>query len=76
MELDKVCKLIKTLYKLKQAPYIWHKTLVKFFKMLGFTQLEFDYKIFVLVDKRLFIAVYINDLLIFNLDLPHIENIL
>lgn len=48
---DKVCKLIKTLYGLKKAPYIWYKTVVKFFKRLRFTQFELDYKIFVLLEK-------------------------
>ena len=50
-EFENVCKQIKALYGLKQALHIWYKTLVKFFKKLRFTQLEFDLRIFVLVDK-------------------------
>lgn len=35
-ELEKVCKLITALYRLKQAPHIWYKTLIKFLKKLRF----------------------------------------
>lgn len=55
--MDKVCKLIKALYVLKQAPHVWYKTLVEFFKKLGFIRLELDHGIFVSTDKQLFIAV-------------------
>ena len=70
---DKVCKLIKTLYGLKQTPHVWYKTIVKFFKKLGFIRLELDYGIFVSSDKQLFIAVYINNLLLFGLDTTRLE---
>ena len=33
---DKVCKLLKALYRLKQAPHVWYKTLVEFLQTLGF----------------------------------------
>ena len=74
-ELDKVCKLIKALYGLKQAPHVWYKTLVKFLKKLGFTRLELDHGIFVSADKQLFIAVYVDDLLIFGSNLPRLEDV-
>ena len=74
-ELDKFCKLIKALYRLKQATHVWYKTLVKFLKKLRFTRLELNYGIFVSADKQLFIAVYIDDLLIFGLNLPRLENV-
>ena len=75
MELDKVCKVIKALYKLKQAPHVCYKTYVKFLKKLGFTLLELDHRIFVSVNKQVFITVYVDDLLIFGLDLPCLENV-
>lgn len=49
--IDKVCKLLKTLYRLKQASNIWYKTLIIFFCKLGFLRLKFDHSIFVLEDK-------------------------
>ena len=74
-ELEKVCKLIKALYGLKQAPHVWYKTLVEFLKKLGFTRLELDHGIFVSADKQLFIAVYVDDLLIFGSDVPRLEDV-
>lgn len=67
-KLNKVCKLMKVIYRLKQASHIWYMTFIKFLKKLGFTQLELDYGIFVLTDKQLFIAVYINNFLIFGVN--------
>lgn len=75
MELDRVCKLIKALYRLKQALHIWYKIFVKFLKKLGFTQLKLDHGIFVSAGKQLFIAVYIDNLLIFGLDLPRLDDV-
>ena len=51
LKLSIVCKLIKALYKLKQIPHVWYKTLVKFFKKLGFIQLKLNHEIFVSTDK-------------------------
>lgn len=73
-ELKNVYKLIKALYRLKQAQYICYKTLVKFLQKLRFTQLELDNGIFVLANKLLFITVYINNLLIFGSDVSRLED--
>ncbi len=75
LEFGMVCKLIKALYGLKQAPNVWYKTLVEFFKKLRFTQLELDHGIFVSADKKLFIAVYFDDLLFFGSGIPHLEDV-
>ncbi len=74
-KLDKVCKLIKALYGLKQAPHIWYKTLVEFLKKLGFVLLELNHGIFISKDKQLFIFVYVDDLLLFDADISHVEDI-
>ncbi len=50
-EFNKVCKLIKALYELKQVSHVWYKTLIEFLKKLGFTRLELDHGIFVSADK-------------------------
>lgn len=74
-ELNKICKLINALYGLKQAPHVCYKIFVKFLKKLKFTQLEYDHSIFVSANKQLFIAIYINDLLIFGLEIPRLEDV-
>lgn len=75
MKPNKVCKLIKALYKQKQAPHVWYKTLIKFFKKLTFTQVKPDHGIFLSVDKQLFVNVYFDDLLIFSLNLPRLNDV-
>ena len=75
MELDKVYKLIKALYRLKQAPHVWYKTLVEFLKKLGFMRLELDHEIFVSINKQLYIAVYVDSLLIFGSDIARLEDV-
>lgn len=74
-ELNKVCKLIKALYRLKQATHVWYKTFVKFFKKLEFTQLLQNYGIFVSTDKQLFITIYFDNLFIFGLDLFRLKDV-
>ncbi len=66
---------MKALYALKQALNICYKTLVKFFKQPEFIWLELDYGIFMSSDKELFLAVYVDDLLICGLDVPSLEKI-
>ncbi len=75
INIDKVCKLLKALYGLKQALHVWYKTLDEFLQKLGFQRLELDHGIFVSEDKQLFIAVYVDDLLLFGLDLSPLEQI-
>ena len=68
IDVDKVCKLLKTLYGLKQALHVWYKMLVEFLQKLGSQRLELDHGIFVSEDRQLFIAVYIDALLLFGSD--------
>ena len=67
------CKLIKALYGLKQSPQVWYQTLVDFLKKLGFHRLELDHGVFVSDDKKQFIAIYVDDLLLFGADIPRLE---
>ncbi len=72
---DEVCKLINALYGLKEALHILYKTLVEFLKKLGFVRLELDHGIFISKNKQLFIAVYVDDLLLFSANISCLENI-
>ena len=63
-----VCCLRKALYGLKQAPQVWYQTLVDFLKKLGFERIELDHSVFVSKDCQLFLAIYVDDLLLFGFD--------
>ena len=41
-----VCKILKSLYGLKQARRLWNKTITKFFRKIGFTLINTDECIF------------------------------
>nr|GEV73273.1 ribonuclease H-like domain-containing protein [Tanacetum cinerariifolium] len=62
----KVCKLVKSLYGLKQPPRKWNEKLVGVLKDHGFTQSVNDHSLFTLTKKDKFIAllVYVNDIFI------------
>jgi hypothetical protein len=69
----KVCKLRKALYGLKQAPRIWYQTLTNFLRGLGFEPINADLGIF--VRSNLYIAVYVDDLLIVGPSIAEIKKI-
>lgn len=56
------CKLMRALYRLKQAPRVWYETLSTFLATLGFKPLLSDMGDF--AKGHTFIAVYVDDLLI------------
>lgn len=61
-----VCKLEKALYGLKQAPRAWYQTLSEFMATMSFTPLRSDYAVFMNPKRTIFIAVYVDDMLIFG----------
>ena len=68
---DKVCRLNKALYGLKQSPRVWYQTLSDFLQELGFKPLHADASVF--VRDSLFVAVYVDDLLLFGPDIIEID---
>lgn len=70
---DKVCKIIRNLYGLKQASRVWHKTIDPFLKSLGFTPLASDPCVYFKWDKDQLsmISLYVDDLAIAS-DSPEI----
>ena len=69
----KVCKLLKSLYGLKQSPRIWFETLADFLKKLGLYPSQHDPAIFISDKKDLFLSIYIDDLLIFSANKSKME---
>lgn len=70
---DRVWKLRKALYGLKQAPRIWYETIKQALQSIGFEPLIADYGIF--ARGGVFIAIYVDDLLIVGPDMSEINTI-
>ena len=76
----KVCKLVKSIYGLKQAGQVWYKTISKTLqKKLGFHQLHSDAGVHVLRqregDHEIILILYVDDLLIMGNNQPMIHSI-
>ncbi|GMF25303.1 unnamed protein product [Phytophthora fragariaefolia] len=61
-----VCRLRRSLYGLKQAAVVWHKTIRSVFIVLGFKQSKSDPCLFVRVGQQgpVYIVLYVDDLLV------------
>ena len=70
-----ICHLLKVLYDLKQSSRVWYGVLHSYLKKLDFNTTESDHSVFVSKDKKYYIAVYVNDLLLFDLDIKYINHI-
>ncbi|GAU43786.1 hypothetical protein TSUD_378110 [Trifolium subterraneum] len=74
---DKVLKLNKALYDLKQAPRAWNKRIDQFLVMQGFVKCSVEYGVYVKHsdDKHmLIICLYVDDLLVTGSSPMEIEN--
>lgn len=73
---NKVCRLRKSLYGLRQAPRCWFAKLSEALKKFGFTQCLSDYSLFTLeaTDHRISVLIYIDDLIITGSSTAATEN--
>ncbi|UYV64115.1 hypothetical protein LAZ67_2006611 [Cordylochernes scorpioides] len=62
---EKVCRLKKAIYGLKQAGIVWHEKLDNELKNLGLKQLQSDNCVYIKHDEGiLLVAIYVDDLII------------
>jgi hypothetical protein len=60
-EINKICKLNKILYDLKQFSRVWFETLIKFFFSFDYVSLNVEFNVFMKDD--IMIVIYVNDLI-------------
>jgi hypothetical protein len=65
-EINKICKLNKILYDLKQSSRMWFETLIKFLFFLDYVSLNVEFNVFMKND--IMIVIYVNDLIFTELD--------
>lgn len=67
---SRVCKLLKSLYGLKQASRCWSKRFTSFVENFGFLRSTADPCLYILIkgDKRMFLAIYVDDWLLATTD--------
>ncbi|GJZ22732.1 zinc finger, CCHC-type containing protein [Tanacetum coccineum] len=73
---NKVCKLIKSLYRLKQAPKQWHQKFNEVVLFNGYLLNQADkcvYRKFYEFGKGVIICLYVDDMLIFGTDQVQID---
>src|ERR1035438_3262999 len=70
-----VCKLIKSLYSLKQSPRQWNNKIHRFLVSIGFVQTNADHCIYINTMMSVIIAMWVNDLMIFAKDKVTINNV-
>jgi hypothetical protein len=74
---DNVCKLLKSLYGLKQAGRIWYQLLHDFMTRNGFSRCHKEYCIYIQKDNgaTTIVVVYVDDLTIASTDITRIHKI-
>ena len=70
-----VCKILKSLYRLKQAGRLWNKTIIKFFRKIGFTPTNADACILTIKwrGELIIVGVYVEDLVLGSRSLKALE---
>src|SRR5207248_1632258 len=67
------CHLKKSIYGLKQAARVWNHLLTGFLEGLGFVKFHADHS--VMTNGQVIIAIYVDDLLLFEKSLKEVEGV-
>jgi hypothetical protein len=79
-----VCKLMKSIYGLKQAPKVWYKIINVFFEKQGFAKSTYDLAVYIQRDlpglggaglPPLIVVIYVDDLVIIRPKMAQIEQL-
>lgn len=70
-----VCLLLKALYGLKQSPRAWYQTVQKFLAKHEYRPCTADESIFINKEKKVILAIYVDDILITGPDKTEIEKV-
>ena len=72
-----MCKILKSLYSLKQAGQLWNKTITKFFRRIGFTPTNADVCILTIQweRERIIVRVYVDDLALSSRSLEALKSL-
>ena len=70
---DLVCLLNKALYRLKQSPRAWYKTISTTLKGLGFQHSEYNHGLFINPKKPAYITLYVDDIHLISPDKEYID---
>ena len=71
----KIYHFHKALYGLKQSSQIWYMIFIDFLHKLSFHRSKLNHKIFISENQSIFLAVYVDDLLLFSLDIIRLDEI-
>ena len=74
-ERNKVCRLNKALYELKQSLRAWYKIISATLLSLLFQRLQFDHGLFLNKERNTWITLYVNDIHLIEPDKQYIETI-
>lgn len=70
---QKICKLNRTIYGLKQASRSWNTKFNQIITSLGFISLKSDCCIYFIKSRNIYLVLYVDDILIFGKHLQDIE---
>src|SRR5579871_6617758 len=72
---NQVCKLNKYLYRLKQSPQVWNKSINKFFNKYNFYYINSDHEIYINDQNRIIIEIWVDDLIIIRRNILDIKKL-